>query len=329
MRAGPTKLSRRIPSLILLAALGVHAGAALAQSYPTRPIRIVVPSTAGGALDIGARIIAPKMSDALNQPVIVENRPGAAGRMAQGIVAEAPPDGYTILLDAPNLAINPALYRKMPFDAANDFTPVTQLVATQLVIVASPRSQITSVKEAIAQAKSKPGSLNYGHMGVGSTLHLIMELLKISTGADILGIPYKGDALIAAALMSGEVELAIVPLPSNLASIRAGRLRALAVTGSTRSAVIPDVPTITEAGVGFEFVGWWGLFVPAKTPRAVVDVIHREAVNALNAPDIRSRLLAMGQEVLGTTPEEFAAKYRENLAQFARIVREGRIPLQD
>ena len=323
------KRSLRIPLFILLAALGFHAGAAVAQSYPTRPIRIVVPSTAGGALDIGARIIAPKMSDALNQPVIVENRPGAAGRMAQGIVAEAPPDGYTILLDAPNLAINPALYRKLPFDAANDFTPVTQLVATQLVIVASPKSQITSVKEAIAQAKSKPGSLNYGHMGVGSTLHLIMELLKISTGADILGIPYKGDALIGAALMSGEVQLAIVPLPSNLASIRAGRLRALAVTGPKRSAVLPDVPTIAEAGVGFEFVGWWGLFVPARTPRAIVDVIHREAVYAINAPDVRGRLLAVGQEVLGTTPEEFAAKYRENLAQFARIVKEGRIPLQD
>lgn len=323
------KLPWRIASLMLLGALGFHAGAALAQSYPNRPIRIFVPSTAGGALDTGARLIAPKMADALNQPVIVENRPGAGGRIAQGIVAESPPDGYTILLDAPNLAINPALYRKLTFDAANDFIPVTQLVATQLVIVASPKSQITSVNEAIAQAKSKPGSLNYGHMGVGSTLHLIMELLKISTGADILGIPYKGDALIGAALMSGEVQLAIVPLPSNLASIRAGRLRALAVTGPKRSAVLPDVPTIAEAGVGFEFVGWWGLFVPAKTPRAIVDVIHREAVNAINAPDVRGRLLAVGQEVLGTTPEEFAAKFKENLAQFARIVKQGHVPLQD
>lgn len=323
------KLSLRIPSLILLAVFGFHAGAVLAQSYPIRPIRIVVPSTGGGALDTGARLIAPKMSDALNQSVIVENRPGAGGRIAQDIVAKSPPDGYTILLDAPNIAINPALYRSLPFDPVNDFIPVTQLVATQLVLVASPKSQISSVKELIARAKSKPGSLNYGHMGVGSTLHLIMELMKILTGADILGIPYKGDALIGAALMSGEVQLAIVPLPSNLASIRAGRLRALSVTGPKRSAVLPDVPTIAEAGVGFDFVGWWGLFVPAKTPRAIVDVIHREAVNALNAPDVRGRLLAVGQEVLGTTPEEFALKYKENLAQFARIVKEGRIPPQD
>lgn len=323
------KLSLRIPSLILLAVFGFHAGAVLAQSYPIRPIRIVVPSTGGGALDTGARLIAPKMSAALNQSVIVENRPGAGGRIAQDIVAKSPPDGYTILLDAPNIAINPALYRSLPFDPVNDFIPVTQLVATQLVLVASPKSQISSVKELIARAKSKPGSLNYGHMGVGSTLHLIMELMKILTGADILGIPYKGDALIGAALMSGEVQLAIVPLPSNLASIRAGRLRALSVTGPKRSAVLPDVPTIAEAGVGFDFVGWWGLFVPAKTPRAIVDVIHREAVNALNAPDVRGRLLAVGQEVLGTTPEEFALKYKENLAQFARIVKEGRIPPQD
>ena len=234
----------RILKTVLLSVALALGQLAFAQGYPSKPVRIIVPLAAGGGVDNVARAFAQKFSEAWKQPVIVENRPGAGGRIAQGIVAESPPDGYTILLDAPNLAINPALYRKLPFDAANDFIPVTQLVATQLVIVASPKSQITSVNEAIAQAKSKPGSLNYGHMGVGSTLHLIMELLKISTGADILGIPYKGDALIGAALMSGEVQLAIVPLPSNLASIRAGRLRALAVTGPKRSAVLPDVPTI-------------------------------------------------------------------------------------
>ena len=323
------KLSLRISSLVLIAALGLNAGAVSAQSYPDRPIRIIVPSTAGGALDTGARLIAPKMSDALNQPVIVENRPGAGGHIAQDIVAKAPPDGYTILFDAPNLAIGPALYRKLPFDPVNDFIPVTQLVATQLILVASPKSQITSVKELIALANAKPGSLNYGHMGKGSTLHLIMELLKILTGSDILDIPYKGDALIGAALMSGEIQAAIVPLPSNLAAIRAGRLRPLSVTGPKRSPALPDVPTIAEAGVGFDFVGWWGLFVPAGTSPSIVGIIHREAVKAINSPDVRGRLLAAGQEIVGSTPEEFAAKYKENLAQFARIVKEGRIPLQD
>lgn len=323
------KLSWRVASLIVLAALGFEAGTARAQSFPNRPIRIFVPSTAGGALDTAARLVAPKMANSLNQPVVVENRGGAGGHIAQEIVAKAPPDGHTILLDAPNLAIGPALYRSLPFDAATDFIPVTQLVTTTLILVASPKSQVASFSDLIALAKSKPGSLNYGHMGVGSTLHLIMELLKLSVGADILGIAYKGDALIGAALMSGEVDVAIVPLPSNLASIKTGRLRALGVTGPKRSAALPDVPTVGEAGAGFEFVGWQGLFVPAKTPRSVVEVIQREAVKALHSPDVRDRIASMGQEIVGSTPQEFAAKYRENLAQFARIVKEGGIPLQD
>lgn len=323
------KLWWRIASLLLIGAIGLHVGAARAQSYPNRPIRIFVPSTPGGALDTAARLIAPKMANSLNQPVVVENRPGAGGHIAQEAVAKALPDGHTILLDAPNLAIGPALYRNLPFDAANGFAPVTQLVTTTLVLVAGPKAQITSIDELITLAKSKPGSLNYGHMGVGSTLHLIMELMKIRVGADILGIAYKGDALIGAALMSGEVQVAIVPLPSNLPSIRAGRLRALGVTGPKRAPALPDAPTVAEAGAGFEFVGWQGLFVPAKTPRAVVEAIYREAVKALNAPDVRDRILAMGQDIIGSTPEEFAAKYRDNLAQFAMIVKEGRIPLQD
>ncbi len=323
------ELSWRIAALILLGALEFHVGTAYAQSYPSRPVRIFVPSTAGGALDTAARLIAPKMAHSLGQPVVVENRPGAGGHIAEDTVAKAPPDGHTILLDAPNLAIGPSLYRNLPFDPTKDFIPVTQLATTTLILVASPKSQVTSINELIALAKSKPGSLNYGHMGVGSTLHLIMEWLKISVGADILGIAYKGDALIGTALMTGEVDVAILPLPSNLASIRAGRLRALGVTGPKRSAALPDIPTVAEAGAGFEFVGWWGLFVPAKTPRAIVEAIQREAVKALNAPDVRDRILAMGQEIVGSTPDVFAAKYKENLAQFARIVREGRIPLQD
>ncbi len=316
-------------ALALLGALGVFAGPALAQGYPNKPIHIYVPSTAGGAFDIAARLVAPGMAANLGQPVLVDNRPGAGGHIGEEIVAKAAPDGYAILLDAPNLAIGPALYHHLPFDAAKDFAPVTQLATTPLVLIASPKAKIMSVRELIALAKAKPGSLNYGHMGVGSTFHLIMELFKLTVGADIVGVPYKGDALIGTALTTGEVQAAILPLPSNLASIRAGRLRALAVTGPKRSSELPDVPTVAEAGANFHFEGWQGLFVPAKTPRPIVEAIHRAAVKALNAPEVRGRILAMGQQVVGSTPEEFEATYRENLAQFQRIVRDGHIPLQD
>ena len=327
------KLLRCFSSSILVAALGVHAGTALAQSYPSRPIRIVVPFVAGGALDTTARLISPKMADALNQPVIVENRPGATGIIGADWVAKAAPDGYTILINANGLALTPALYRKLPFDAAKDLIPVTQLVSSTLIMLAGSKLPAASIGELIALAKSKPGGLNYGHTGVGGQGHLAIELLKLSAGIDILAIPYKGEAPISIALMKGEVDVAVLPLTTNLHSIKAGRLRALGVSSARRSAALPDVPTVTEAGVsGFEydsFHGLYGLFVPAKTPRDIVELIQREVVKVLNMPDVRDRILALGLEPVGSTPEEFDAKYKADLAQFARIVKDARIPLQD
>ena len=324
------KLLWQFASLILLAALGVDAGTALAQSYPIRPMRIVVPFTAGGPLDIMARLIGPKMADALNQPVLVENRPGAGGIIGADLVAKAAPDGYTILMHSDGLAVAPAFYRKLPFDAAKDFIRVTQLLVSPLILVAGPKAPAASTRELIAMAKSKPGGLSYGHPGVGATSHLTMELLKLLAGIDILAIPYNGPAQINIALMAGDVQVAIVPLGGILPSIKAGRLRALGVTGARRLAVLPDVPTVAEAGVtGFESDSLQGLFVPAKTPRDIVELIHREAVKTLNMPDVRNRFLAMGLVFVGSTPEEFDAKYKADLAKFARIIKEARIPLQD
>lgn len=324
------KPSRHFTSLILLCALGVHAGTALAQSYPSRPIRIVVPFTAGGPLDIMARLMSTKMADALNQPVLVENRPGAGGIIGADLVAKAAPDGYTILMHSDGLAVAPSLYRKLPFDAAKDFIRVTQLLVSPLILVAGPKVPAASTTELIAMAKSKPGGLSYGHPGVGATTQLTMELLKLSAGIDLLGIPYKGPAQINIALMAGEVDVAIVPLGGSLPSIKAGRLRALGVTGARRLAVLPDVPTVAEAGVtGFESESLQGLFVPAKTPRDIVELIHREAVKTLNMPDVRERFLAMGLALVGSTPEEFEAKYEADLAKFARIIKEARIPPQN
>ncbi|MBI2960439.1 MAG: tripartite tricarboxylate transporter substrate binding protein [Betaproteobacteria bacterium] len=322
------KRMRRILSVALLGAL--VAGNVAAQSYPSRPLRIIVPFAAGGPMDTTARLISSKMASALNQPVIVENRGGAGGHIALDALSKAPPDGYTILLSSDGLAVLPAVYRKLPFDAAKDFVPVTQLLATTLMLAASPKFSGASTRDLIALAKSRPGGLNYGHNGVGSNVHLIMELLKLSAGIDILGVPYKGAALISTALMTGELHVAIVPLPGNLESVKGGRLKALAVFGERRAPALPEVQTVGEAGLaGFGFVAWQGLFVLAKTPRDIIELIQREAVKALNTPDVRDRLLAMGQVIVGSTADEFDAKYKADIANYARIVKQAGIPPQD
>ena len=320
----------RLGALTLLALLGLHEGNALAQSYPSRPIHIVVPFAPGGPVDLVARLISPKMADALKQPVLVDNRPGATGRIAQNAVAKAAPDGHTILLETPNLAVGPALFRTHTFDAAEDFIPVTQLVTSALVLMRGPKSPVASTRELIALAKSKPGSLNYGHLGVGSTLHLIVERLNLVAGIDMLGIPYKGIAPLSNALMAGELDVALLSTPTAMQSMKAGRLHALSVIGTKRVAALPDVPTLAEAGVTDVFpVIWYGLFVPAKTPRDIVQLIQREAARAIFTPDVRDRILAMGQEPVGDTPDEFKAKYLENFAQYAQIIKDARIPPQD
>lgn len=320
----------RFASSMLIAGLGVYAGAAFTQNYPSRPVRIVVPYVAGGGLDITARILAPKMTEAMNQPVLVENRPGASARIGQESVAKSAPDGYTILIDAPGLAIGPAIFRNLPFDPARDFIPVTQLVGSMNVLVASPKLPVNSVAELIALAKSKPGVLNHGHPGVGTSLHMAMELFKLSAGIDMVGIQYKGEPPVINALMAGEVNVAVTTFASSLPNVKARRLRVLAVTGAQRSAALPDVPTVKESGVaGLESADWRGLFVPAKTPRDAVERIHQEAVKALNLPDVRERIIGLAVDLVGSTPEEFAARFRADVAKYARIVKEARIPLLD
>jgi tripartite-type tricarboxylate transporter receptor subunit TctC len=314
----------------LLVALLAAPASAFAQNYPNRPIRIIVPFAAGGAVDVLARLIGAKLSESLAQPVIVENRPGAGGNLAADAVAKAPPDGYTILQNTNGQAISPALYRNLPFDPVKDFSPVTQLVASNLILVASPKSGIGSLGQLIAEAKARPGSLSYGSSGIGNPLHLTMEMLKKAAGIDIVAVPYRGDAQINAALIAGEMQVAVVPLATARPLIEAGQLHALAVTAPLRSATLPDVPTLAEAGVtGFASMSWQGWFAPAATPRAIVAFIARETAKALAAPDMRDRLTAMAYEGVASTPDEFAAYFRTELAKFAKIVREAHIPLQD
>src|SRR5215510_6444066 len=321
---------KRLCLALALATFALPAGGAVAQTYPNKPIRIVVPFVAGGAVDMLARMIGAKLSESLGQPVIVENRPGAGGNVAADAVAKSPPDGYTILQNTNGQAISPAIYRSLPFDVVRDFIPVTQLVASQLVLAASPKLEATSLKELIALAKAKPGSLNYGMTGVGNPLHLTMEMFKTAAGVDIQPVPYRGDAAIFPALITGEIQVAVTPMATSLPHVTAGTVRALAVAGAKRSAAVPDVPTVAESGLaGFESSSWQGWFVPANTPRETVGIIQRAVAKALTAPDLLERLRVTGNEAVGSTPEEFAAVFKTDLAKFAKVVKEAHIPMQD
>jgi tripartite-type tricarboxylate transporter receptor subunit TctC len=309
--------------------LALAVTSAHAQSYPNRPIRLIVPFAAGGAVDVLARLIAGKLSDQVGQPVIVENRPGAGGTLAADQVAKSPPDGYTILQNTNGAAIAPALYNSLPFDAVHDFAPVTQLVASNLILVASPRSGITSMQQLITEAKANPGKLNYGSSGVGNPLHLTMEMIKHATGMDILAVPFRGDAQINAALIAGDVEIAVVPLATAVPLIQDGRIRGLAITGARRSSTVPDIPTVAESGVpGFVSNSWQGWFMAAKTPVPVVERIQQETAKALALPDVRQRLAAMAYEGVGQPPAEFATYYKDEIAKFTRVIADAKIPKQ-
>src|SRR5262245_46514158 len=233
--------------LAVLLAFG--AASASAQNYPSKPVRIVVPFAAGGAVDALARVISAKLQESFGQPVIVENRAGAGGVTGADLVAKSPPDGYTILQNTNGQAISPAIYRSLPFDALKDFAPVTQLVTTSTILVANPKLPAKSLKELIALAKTRPGALNYGMTGVGNSLHLTMEMLKRAAGIDIQAVPYRGDAPLNTALIAGEIDVAIVPLATIIPHIEAGSIRALAVNSATRSVLLPNVPTVSEEAI--------------------------------------------------------------------------------
>lgn len=304
--------------------------AADAQTYPNQPIRIVVPFTAGGAVDSVARIVGQKMSVSLGQPVLVENKPGAGGNLAADTVARAAPDGHTILLTTNGHAISPSLYRTLPFDVFKDFVPVTQLIESPLLLVAANKLPVGSLKELVRLAKEKPGRLNYGSTGVGNPLHLSMEMLKKATGIDIAAVPYRGDAPLNTALIAGEVDLAIVPVATGRPNVENRLIKGLAVTTAQRSKAMPDLPTVAEQGVaGFDTGSWQGFFAPANTPRDVVERLYRETRKALDAPDVRERLKTFVAEPVASTPEAFAQKFRDDVAKFAKIVKDANIPMQN
>jgi len=318
-----------LATFVFIASATLWAGSALGQSYPAKPVRMVVPFAAGGAVDTVARVLGQKLAESWKQPVLVDNRPGAGGNIAADVVAKAPGDGYTLLITTQGFAISPGLYRKLPFDATRDFAPVTQLTSSFLVLVCSPQLPAQSVRELIALVKARPGAVNYGSTGVGAPPHLLGELLKNASGIDMLHVPYKGDAPLTQALLAGEVQVAFMPLAGVLPHIKSGRLRALGVSGRARSAAMPDVPTFTEAGVPFEFTGWLAIFAPAGSPRELVVQIQREIARAIVTPDMLERWPAWGYQPVGNSPEEFASKLAADMAMYAKVIRDAGIPLQD
>ena len=317
-------------ALLALMLAAAWTGEAAAQTYPSRPIRLIVPFPPGGAADILARLIGNKVAEQVGQPLVVENRPGAGGTLGADAAAKSPPDGYTILHNTNGAAIAPALYRTLPFDGVKDFAPVTQIVASNLVLVAGPKSGIESVKDLLARARANPGKLNYGSSGPGNPLHLTMEMLKHAAGVDIVAVPFRGDGHIHTALIAGEIEVAVIPLAAAVPLIQEGRLKALAVTGPRRSQPVAHVPTVAEAAdlPGFASAGWQGWFMPAGTPAPVVERIRNEVVKAIALPDINERLRSMAYEPMASTPAEFDAYFRAEVVKFTKIVADAKIAKQ-
>jgi tripartite-type tricarboxylate transporter receptor subunit TctC len=324
-------MKRTAYSFALIVATCITASTVGAQTYPTKPLRFIVPFAPGGGTDITGRLIALKLSEALGKPVVVDNRGGAGGVIGADLVAKAVPDGYTLLLGSPGpLTINPNLQAKMPYDTLRDFAPVSLTTISPFMLTVHPSVNAANVKELIALAKAKPDALNYGSGGNGSVAHLSTELFKAIAGIQLTHVPYKGSSQSLVDVLSGRLQIMFDNLPIVLPSVRAGKLRALAVGTLKRSALVPEFPTMVEAGVpGFESSTAFGVLVPAKTPRAIVNRLSAEISGPLQgAGDARDSLLARGFEPVGSTPEEYAAHLRAELGRIARVVKLANIRIE-
>jgi tripartite-type tricarboxylate transporter receptor subunit TctC len=300
-----------------------------AQSYPTHAVRVIVPFAPGGSLDVVGRVLFDKMSQLIGQQVVMDFRPGASGNIGTEIAARATPDGYTLLLNTLPLVVNPSLYRKLPFDVAKDLAPISLIGSAPFVLVIHPSLPVKSVKELVALAKAQPGKLNYASAGIGTNLHVAAELFKNLTKTDIVHIGYKGGGPALVATLSGETGLSFLSIPAALPHMQAGRLRALATTGAKRTPSLPDLPTIAEAGVpGYEFSSWWGVLAPAGTPPAAIATFNDYVVKATRTPEVRKRFSDEGVEIIASSPAEFGAHIKRELARWAKVVKDNHIEPQ-
>jgi tripartite-type tricarboxylate transporter receptor subunit TctC len=310
---------KKLPAIALLL-FAAHAAAA--DVYPNRSIRLVVPTGAGGNTDTFARIVADKLKGPLGQQIIVDNRSGASGIVGSDIVAKAVPDGYTLLMVFPSHPVNPSLYSDLPYDTLKDFAPVTMVTSVTQVLVVNPKLPIHTVKDLIAQAKEKPGQFNHGVVARGSLGDLSAEVFSMMTGAKLTQIAYKGAPQVMTALIGGELQVYFSAPVVAIPQMKAGRVRALGVSTKKRLAVIPDVPTIAEAGVpGYEVIGWNGILAPAKTPRAIIERLNADIVKVIRTPEVEADILAQGIEPIGNTPEEFGRIIRADVERWGKILK--------
>lgn len=320
---------RRPISIFLLACAAALAGPASAQTYPSKPIRMIVPYPAGGATDFFARLVFPRMGESLGQQIVVENRPGAGTAIGASEVARSAPDGYTLLLgDAGTYAFNPSLYTKLTYDPARDFAPVSLTGRFALILAVNPSMPVKSVKEFVDAAKKQPGMINYGAPGPGSPIHLAMEFFKQRAGLTMTPIPYKGGADAMNDLLAGRISAMFPDIASGLPQIKGGKLRPLAVASEKRVAALPDLPTIGESGYpGFEAWAWQGFVAPAKTPRPIVMTLNAAFAKVMADPAIQRRLSESGFEPQTSTPEQFSAYMNSEIAKWAKVIRESNIKL--
>ena len=310
---------------LLLAALALACGA-LAQDYPTRPLRLIVPYAAGGSTDVLARMVGQKLTVVLAQPVVVDNRTGAGTLIATEIAVHAAPDGYTLLMATPPLAVAPALYAKLPFDVARDFAAITNIAATSNVLVVHPSVPVQTVKDLVALARASPGKYTFGSSGVGGASHLAVELFRSMAGIELVHVPYKGGAVAVTDLIGGRLTLMFANLTTVQQHIKSGRLRALAIGTAQRSLVVPELPTVAAAGVpGYEANNWNGVVAPAGTPRAVIDRLQRAVKLAVETPDMREQLLQNAFEPIADTPAEFTRYLAAERVKWGRVIRQANV----
>jgi len=308
-------------TVVLLCVL-VTCNALAADNYPSRPIRFIVPFPPGGGNDIVGRIVAVKLGEGLGQQVVIDNRGGAGGTIGTDITAKAPPDGYTLLINNISLAVNHTLFRKLPYDTLKDLQPVSLVGRQPNIVVVHPGVAAKNMRELLDMARAKPGSINYGSGGIGTASHLATEMLKLMANVDMVHVPYKGLGPALTDLLGGRLHLLISTMASALPQVKTGKLRPLAVTTAQRSSFFPEVPTMNEAGVkGYEFSTWYGLLVPSGTPRSIVDRLNSETQKALASALVKEQFVGQGLEVAGSTPQEFAAYLRNEVAKWGKVVK--------
>ena len=301
------------------------ASVATAQDYPAKPIRMIVPYPPAGGTDIVARVVNEPLARELGQPIVIDNKGGAAGNLGTDLAAKAPADGYTILFTLSSHTINPKLYPHLPFDVEKDFAAVSLAAYIPQILIAHPSLPVNNIQELIAYAKARPGKLNYASVGVGSPAHIAGELFKLKTGVDMVHVPYKGGGPAVSDTIGGQVQLAFVSMPAALQHVKSGRLKALAIASDKRSTAAPDIPTIAEQGVDCVVNSWYGALVPAKTPPAIVAKLNAAMVKVLQMPETRDKLLLQGAEATSTTPAEFEKLIRDELKQWDYVIREAKI----